>query len=171
MKFDILKIWVFFCFVAMLFACDPSEKLPEETVLTYVSYEKVLDERSQECFRIHYTFQDGDGNIGLNPQDTLPPYTFPYNSNFYLYVMDKDDNGDFKVMVVDNEIYYTSRIAPFNVPGALRGSLTYDITAFGTARIKASSKNKIIRFDAFMYDRNLVKSNVAVSEEISVGIK
>ncbi|GHV36055.1 hypothetical protein FACS1894178_6800 [Bacteroidia bacterium] len=170
MKCNILKIWVFFCFAAILFACNPYEKLPDETLLTYISCNKTLDSLSQECLRIYYTFQDGDGNIGLNTKDTLPPFDiFPHNSNFYIYVLDKDNSGDFKVMMVDTtEIYYAYRIAPFDVPGALKGSLTLDITAFDFASVKALSKNKVIRFDAFMYDRNLVKSNIAVSDEISV---
>jgi hypothetical protein len=157
----------------ILFACNPYEKLPEETLLTYVSYDKILDSLSQECLRIHYTFQDGDGNIGLNPKDTLPPFdVFPYNSNFYIYVLDKDNNGNFSVMMMDtSEIYYAYRIAPFNVPCALKGSLTLDITAFDFVSIKAISKNKVIRFDAFMYDHNLMKSNVAVSDEISMDSK
>ena len=55
--------------VLLLPACLRTEEFPPEPRITFKAFNLVGDSAS-----IVITFTDGDGDVGLNPGDTFPPY-------------------------------------------------------------------------------------------------
>lgn len=56
--------------IAGLTSCLPDPAFPDEPSLAFVAFEPVAD--GGRNLVLHFT--DGDGNVGLNPSDTLTPF-------------------------------------------------------------------------------------------------
>ena len=119
------------------------------------------------------TFKDGDGNIGLGPQDTSGQYSIKSNGGEYYYNLHmiyyfKDVDGKFKrffnVNTNDSQ-RITARIPDITPTGQnkiLDGTIKFRIDPpywFPT--------HTTIKFDAYIYDRDLNKSNVITTPEIT----
>jgi hypothetical protein len=110
------------------------------------------------------TFTDGNGDIGLNSGDTFPPYqrTGDYYYNYVINYFEKQ-NGVFKK--IDFTIPFSTRIpvlTPDNPGKAIKGIISDTMT------LNPKPTYDTIKFEAFIYDRALHKSNTIATPEIIV---
>ena len=108
------------------------------------------------------SYQDGNGDIGLDPSDTFPPYdrNGPYYYNMVLTFFEKQ-NGVY-VNVIDS-IPFSARIPVLtpNDPGkAIKGFI------IDTIPLYPPPPYDTIKFEVFLYDRALHKSNVITTPDI-----
>lgn len=150
----------------LLYSCIDRETYPIEPVITYKTFYIVEDSISaQETGVIVISFTDGNGDIGLNPSDTIAPYHSggDYYFNFVLYFY-KSQGADF----VRIDIPYSSRIPPINPDDFdqnLKGEIYWEIDL---AILRAALPDKRFKFEAFIYDRALNKSNTIMSPVINL---
>ena len=111
---------------------------------------------------LSFYFQDGDGDIGLNPWDTFPPYD-PAGQYFYNLVISyfEKQNGTWvEVILVPS---YSARIpvlTPENPGKAIKGFIV------DTLILNPAPVFDTIRFDVLIYDRALHQSNLISTPEI-----
>ena len=108
------------------------------------------------------SYQDGNGDIGLSPSDTFPPYqkNGPYYYNYVIMYFEKQ-NGVYKQ--IDLNPPFSSRIpvlTPLDPGRAIKGTITNTMT------LDPHPLFDTIQFQAFIYDRGLHKSNVITTPEI-----
>ena len=147
---------------AIVFAgCKKADEYPIEPVITFKSLTTVTDGSGLVVGALEFEFTDGDGDIGLNASDTVPPYAGEYSNNvhavFYKYV-----NGSW---ISDSQYDDRSRIPIITPEGsqkAIRGIIRKDQIGFPFAT------NLRVRFDVYIYDRALHKSNVITTSEIVI---
>lgn len=149
-------------------ACKKEEKFSEIPLISFVSFEKLADGTgvdNQGKLTVH--FQDGDGDLGLNEEDTQAPFDTAsiYYYNFFVDYY-KKQNGTFVLLEqLDN-----SRNARFprlsdDLPESIEGDIsvvlyinTYDYTSvYDTLKLRC-----------YIVDRALNKSNTIETSEFVV---
>ena len=108
------------------------------------------------------SYQDGNGDIGLNAADTFPPYQ-KGGQYYYNYVINyfEKQNGVFQQ--VDLIIPFSLRIpvlTPNDPNKPVKGYITDSITLY------PPPLHDTIKFEAYIYDRALNKSNTITTPEI-----
>lgn len=90
MKFPI-KISLFLAVLVglIVISCQRMEEFPLEPAITYLDFEKILNETDSIYDRgvLKFKFTDGDGNIGLQKSDTFPPFN-PGSKYYYNLIID-----------------------------------------------------------------------------------
>lgn len=149
-------------------ACKKEEKFSEIPLISFVSFEKLADGTgvdNQGKLTVH--FQDGDGDLGLNEEDTQAPFDTAsiYYYNFFVDYY-KKQNGTFVLLEqLDN-----SRNARFprlsdDLSESIEGDIsvvlyinTYDYTSvYDTLKLRC-----------YIVDRALNKSNTIETPEFVV---
>jgi len=128
-----------------------------------VKTQLITDELDNQIKRVTLTFYliDGDGDMGLNQEDTLPPYVDEYRYNFFptLYIY---KNNEF---VVDTSITVSNYRIPYvGNPGqdpTLKADIIVDFD-YNTSLLPYDT----VFYSFFVCDRSLNKSNVAWSDTI-----
>lgn len=65
-----------------LFSCKKSETIIPTPSIELIGFEQIYNSDGKDSLGIlHLSFKDGDGDLGLAPEDTFPP--FNKSSNFY----------------------------------------------------------------------------------------
>jgi hypothetical protein len=109
---------------------------------------------------LKFSFIDGDGDIGLKSSDTSAAYKYDLFINYY-----EKQKGVFKLMELP-DITFNSRI-PYiesnSEDGSVKGEVEIEIFINNPY-----SKYDTIRFDAYILDRALNKSNIITTTEIIV---
>jgi hypothetical protein len=144
-------------------SCKEPKKYPSEPEITFKELVKnTNDQGLDESADLTISFVDGDGDIGLAEGDTIPPYEpgSVYYYDFYIQYF-KKVNGNFEQVPI---LIPGQRIPYINHEGkdrSLSGDLVMhlDFIGFGF-------NNDTLRFDAFIYDRALHKSNTISTSEI-----
>jgi hypothetical protein len=144
--------------------CLKQESFPNTPQIEFVSYYSVFD-TGQYAVRgiLTISFRDGDGNIGLNPSDTFPPYN-KEGQYYYNYVISyfEKQNGIFTK--IDLEPPFSARIpvlTPLDPNKAIKGIIVDTLGPLNPLPLYDT-----IKFEAFIYDRTLNKSNVISTPEI-----
>ena len=108
------------------------------------------------------TFQDGDGNLGLSERDTLSPYdkSGPYYYNFVITYFEKQ-NGVFKTVTLDPPFSGRLPLLSPNYPNKAIKGVIVDTLPMNPAPVFDT-----VKFEVFLYDRALNKSNVVTTPEI-----
>jgi len=67
----------------MIFSCKKYEKFPPEPKIEYLGFEKIFNATDSIYDRgvLMLSYTDGDGDLGLEKNDTFPPYN--YGSKYY----------------------------------------------------------------------------------------
>ena len=143
--------------------CKKADEYPIEPVITFKSLTTIKDANGYDTDGIlEIEFTDGDGDIGLNPSDTLAPYTGEYSNNvhavFYQFV-----NGTWTPWSQFDDRSRIPVITPEGSQKAIRGVIRKDHIGF-----PLSLTGRRIRFDVYIYDRALHRSNVITTSEIIV---
>ena len=123
------------------------------------------------------TFQDGDGDIGLTQSDTSGNFvkTGPYFYNMVLTYYYKKTNGTFSTYVIGSGPqtgtifqyqYRIPNITPDGQNKAIKGEIK--VTMKPGPYYVDTHLLKIFRYEAYIYDRALNKSNVIVTPDIPI---
>lgn len=147
-------------------SCLRRNNFPDEPRLEYrdfVKYPAINGKDSIGVLKLKFT--DGDGDIGLDQQDTFPPFNVgsQYYYNFYVNYFEKQ-NGSF--VKIDLPLPNYSRIPNITPTGqnkTLEGEL--EMALFIN---NPFSNFDTIKFEAFIYDRALRQSNIVETPEIIV---
>ena len=153
----------------------PFSPIPQIDFKSFVKYSS--DSADFTC-----TFQDGDGDIGLQQKDTSGSYckTCPYYYNMVLTYYYKKTDGIFSkytyigaastsTMTVIDTLGFKYRIPDITPVGqnkAINGEIR--VTIKPAPYYVDTHIMKVFRYEAYIYDRALNKSNVIVSPDIPI---
>ena len=135
-------------------ARDPKfSVIPEIT--EFVDFKQITDPVSgSQKGKLTFRFTDGDGDVGLNPGDTLSPFDkiSQYYYNFFIYYYEKQ-NGTF--VKIEPEQPFHSRIPRLSnhVPESIEVELSIDLD------INPFSTYDTINLEFYVVDRALNHSN------------
>ena len=162
-KFNLGSI-LMIALVSFLSGCIKEENYPIVPEIQLENYISVFDTGQYAVAGIlNITFTDGDGDIGLAPNQTYPPYDTagPYFYNLVITYFEKQQ-GEFKQ--IDLNPPFSARIPVLNAqfPGkAIKGLISDTLDLSLKPHV-----NDTIKFEAFIYDRALHKSNTVTTPEI-----
>jgi hypothetical protein len=148
----------------VLFAgCKKSDQYPIEPAITFKSLTTVKDAQGYDAEGIlQISFTDGDGDIGLEASDTFPPYVGEYSDNVHALFYQKV-NGVWTPLTQYDDKGKVPVITPEGNHKAIRGDIRKDHVGF-----PFHVTNMHIRFDVYIYDRALHKSNVITTPELII---
>ncbi len=124
---------------------------------------------------ITISYRDGNGDIGLTPSDTLPPYQrfeedgTTENRFFFNYhcSIERKINGSYQPFPLPNDANLNGRISPLTDLGQsnpVEGTITYNLGV----EPSIFNFNDTIRFKIFIIDRALNISNTIETDSIIV---
>lgn len=173
-KMRLIRISFFSLILVITMSCKKYEQFPPEPVLEFTDFILLRDTAGIDQRGIlKFNYTDGDGNIGLYDYDTLPPYDY----NLFIKYFEQQ-KGVFKEIFLitpnyinDTTIEYdtatfNSRIPILTPAGknkAIRGEV--EDTLFVNNPL---SKYDTIKFEIYVVDRDLNKSNVISTPPIVV---
>lgn len=188
-----LKVTFLILSSVALFYCKKPPVYPETP---YIEFESVtstavtLNSINYDSLTLRISFRDGDGDIGLTEADTNDIYQFrgdpiydtvkvdsivgyTINPNYYNYhaTMFIKENGQYKEYPLpDPSLNYNGRIGKLTTAdkaGPIEGHIDYGIKL----RQKGpQSKLDTLRFEIYLIDRKLNKSNKVLTDEIITNI-
>ncbi len=151
----------------MLFSsCTKHEVYSVIPHIEYKSFDKIptstgIDDKAY----LTISFTDGDGDIGLRPEDTLSPYN-PGNKYYYNFFIEYYELQGDTFVKIDLPISNNSRI-PYVEPNlaelGIKGEVQIELY-FNNITSAADS----IRYEMYILDRSLHKSNVIMTPSIYV---
>lgn len=152
-------------------ACKKTKSVSSIPEISYNSFTKY----GKDSALISINFKDGDGDIGLNQPDTASPFNSksPYYNNLFMVYYYKGSDGNFhryfEVLINDSIDfrYRVPNITPKGKNKSLEGEIKVVLKPVYYA-IAASPAHTLIRYQIYIYDRALNKSNVIVSDDISI---
>jgi hypothetical protein len=178
MKSTLLKSIVIFLSAVLLYACKGGEIYP---IIPSIEFEKsyYISRDSTNLLVFSIKFRDGDGDIGLENGDTLPPYnnikdpltgknTNIYYNNLYVEFLRKEGNS-YNYVIADfsgDTLRADMRVMPLTPEGkykAIRG--TIEATLEPSVLLNDGDTVKL-RF--LLIDRALHLSNTAESGDIII---
>ena len=150
----------------LLSACTKHEVYSIIPHIEYKSFDKIptstgIDDKGY----LTITFTDGDGDIGLDPEDTLPPYN-PGGKYYYNFFIDYYELQGDTFVKIDLPITNNARIPYVRADLAERGNkgeITIELF-FNNIMSTADS----IQYEMYIVDRQLHKSNVIRTPSIYV---
>jgi len=173
-----IKLSLILSVVAGLFiiSCMRMEEYPDEPVITYMDFEKIFNVTDSVYDRgvLKFEFTDGNGDIGLDANDTFPPFK-PGTRYYYNLIIDYYEvrNGvetpvDITVYNAVTEqydtVYLSARIPPL-IPKGINKALSGDI--YDTVFIYNYYSDYDTLFLKFrIVDRALNESNVETTPYI-----
>jgi hypothetical protein len=149
---------------ASLTGCMKKESFSDIPQIGFISFINVFDSGQYAIKGIlAISYQDGNGDIGLNgSSDTLDPYqkNGPYYYNLVITYFEKQ-NGVFKEN--DPIIPFSARM-PLFTPNDPNQPING--TILDTLTLNPHPVYDTVKFEVFIYDRALNKSNVVSTPEI-----
>ncbi len=152
--------FLFILIIVTVFSCKKPVIYSKIPALEYKSFElkdttDLLDNKIKQGV-LTVSFVDGDGDIGLSPSDTLPPFDtssiYFYNLYIDVYKMQND------TLVLQNlQVPLRYRIQDLTPKGqnkTLKGTISVSIN------YNYYDINDTFKYNVFIYDRALNKSNV-----------
>lgn len=179
----IIKISLFLFATGIILSCLKPKEYPDTPVIEFKSLTEYGDHDSAE---VSFTFKDGDGDIGLDEKDTFPPFDpqSRYFKNVYLLYMYKDTvTGTFKPFLKYNKacggdttnpgdcdtlfkVYRIQNITPKGQNKVLDGEIKIKLKG---PYFEMGKGHKTVKYEIFMFDRALHKSNTVETSEIQTG--
>ena len=173
---------ILFLVTIIVTACRKNEEFPVEPRIELKELVKNTNSQGKDtAVTLTFTFTDGDGDIGFRQDEAGAPYTGEYYYNLYVNYQVKNSNGQFETFVIptpfdsiapngdtivvikDIPVQFTYRM-PYMVPSgrnkAIKGDISVDINTFGF--------HPVSRFEFYIYDRALHKSNIEYTPEFTV---
>lgn len=149
----------------LLSSCFKNETYPIEPIIS-----DPVVVFSGDSAKLTFSFTDGDGDIGLEANDTLAPFnpTSYYHYNLYIDYFEKDDELGWQRGrdLAGDSIVFRYRLLPIFVKGKARGIKgTMDVTIVPFAN-PFSSQSDTIRYEVKLIDQALHESNVIQTEMI-----
>lgn len=164
-------------FLSMVMAsCQKPVEYPIEPKIAYEGFTYLINEDSTFTGEgiVSFSYTDGDGDLGLDDSDTLPPFGF-HDAHYYNMVVDymKCVNGEFvKTPLLSwnpqTQSYDTvtfnarfRRLRDTDEPKAISGTMDYQLTVQNPL-----SPDDTIKFEIRILDRALHESNTIQTEAI-----
>ena len=163
-------------------SCQKPVEYPIEPKITYEGFTYLINADSTFSGEgvIAFSYTDGDGDLGLDDSDTLPPFGF-HDAHYYNMVIDylKCVNGEFVKMPLlsphvptspaDTLVLYDTvtfnarfkRLRDSEEPKAISGTMEYKLTVQNPF-----SPNDTVKFEIRILDRALHESNVIQTDPI-----
>lgn len=173
-----LKISIFVAGTILLASCLKSKQEPIEPTITFKEFIKF----NKDSASVTIGFKDGDGDIGLAASDTSGVFSpkGSYYNNFLMIYYFKDTDGKFKrykdpnPLVIDS--LFTGQRIPYLLSNkeqkkALEGNINVILNAgfYPKQNIPPYGPlHSIIKYEIFIYDRALHKSNKVYTPEITL---
>lgn len=151
----------------MLFSsCTKHEVYSVIPEIAYKSFEKIPSNMGADNKAyMTISFTDGDGDIGLNPEDTFPPYNpgAVYYYNFFIdyYELQGDSFVKIDLPITNNSRipYVEPNLAELGIKGEIEIELYFN---------NIMSNSDSIKYEMYIMDRSLHKSNVVLTPSIYV---
>jgi len=156
----------------LLFSCKKDNQFPDTPQITFLAFDQVKDISGKDSSGVlRFTFTDGDGDIGLTPADTFPPYNKGsiYYFNFFISYYEKQNGNWVKIVVPgfppgSDTLSNNSRM-PYITPEGQNKALE------GEIQMSLFTNNPFSPFDTIKYevtiaDRALNRSNQITTREI-----
>ena len=168
--------------VLAVFSCQKPVDYPIEPKIAYEGFTYLLNADSTFSGEgiISFSYTDGDGDLGLDDVDTLPPFGFN-DAHYYNMVIDylKSVNGVFvktpllsphvptnpaDTLVLYDTVTFNARfkrLRDSEEPKAISGTMEYKLTVQNPF-----SPQDTVKFEIHILDRALHESNVIQTEAI-----
>ena len=147
----------------LIIGCHKKEQYPIEPVLEYISYygTDTTDLNSNAIHKGLLTlgFTDGDGDIGLEENQTDPPY----DANLYIYQYGIHRGT---LIFIDTLSFRIPNVTPESENKSLKGEIDLDLDIIYV--LPPFDTIDSVQYEVYLLDRNLNKSNIVTSEEISL---
>lgn len=159
------KSIVFFTVSLLVYGCFKDHNYSEVPEIEFIDFIQVGDSA-----RLSFSFQDGEGDIGLSDDQIIAPYNpdSKYYYNVYMVYYEKDDiNGWVVGKDIDGDsIIFKNRIKPVysGKPTGLKGNIIATIEPIFFNPF--SSQSDTIKYKIQLIDRALHLSNWIESNEI-----
>ncbi len=144
-----------FVFFLLAVGCLQEQEYPIEPYIEFHSYTKI-NNQNDTILKLSLQFRDGDGDIGLLPTETVPPYDY----NFYITLLRLRGTQLNPLLVNGEPVRYNSRIpmiSPTSRNKAIKGVIEY---SFDYSIMRSFLRNDTICFEVYIRDRALHTSNV-----------
>lgn len=144
--------------LSMLIAsCLPQPVYPDEPAIEFLTF--TVDSTDNAVLALHFT--DGDGDLGLDQTDTLPPFCQTCEHHFNLRCeYDELRDGEWthiELNPLEGQVpfyYRVPRVEPTGTNPALSGVIEIDMNTW-----KLQSEYDTLRFRIVLEDRSLNLSN------------
>jgi len=147
-------------------SCTKHEVYSVIPTIEYKSFEKIPSNTGGDNKAyMTISFTDGDGDIGLNPEDTFPPYnpgaTYYYNFFIEYYELQGDTFVKIDLPITNNSRipYVEPNLAELGIKGEIEIELYFN---------NIMSNSDSIKYEMYIVDRSLHKSNVVLTPAIYV---
>ena len=154
-----------FLVVLLAARCFKKNKFPSTPKIEFESFAITGDSA-----KLIFSFEDGEGDIGLSNENVAPPYdleSFYYN-NLYLVYYEKKDNGGWQPGTDSNgdSIVFANRLKPIydGKIKSISGTIEYTIEPIFYNLL--STDGDTIKYRILLIDRALNKSNWIETQEI-----
>jgi hypothetical protein len=137
-----------------LISCSEKEEYPVIPQIEFEGMIKLFNSNLNLYDRgvLRISFKDGDGDIGLRESETLPPYDY----NFFVKYYELQNGTEVHVVIADSN-EFNARIPVLTPDGpikAIKGEIEDTLFIYNF-----QSGFDTIKFDAYLLDRALNKSN------------
>ena len=165
-----------------VYCCQKPVEYPVEPKIAYEGFTYLMNPDSTFSGEgiISFSYTDGDGDLGLDDGDTLPPFGF-HDAHYYNMVVDylKCENGVFvktpllsphvptspdDTLVLYDTVTFNARfkrLRDSEEPKAISGTMDYRLTVQNPF-----SPNDTVKFEIRILDRALHESNVIQTDAI-----
>lgn len=176
------KLIGLFFLALVAFSCQKPVEYPIEPRIAYEGFAYLINADSTFTGEgiISFSYTDGDGDLGLDDSDTLPPFGF-HDTHYYNMVVDylRCVNGVFvktpllsphvptnpaDTLVLYDTVTFNARfkrLRDSEEPKAISGTMDYKLTVQNPF-----SPNDTVKFEIYILDRALHESNVIQTEPI-----
>lgn len=159
----LIKISSFVFLIVFLVSCIKRKEYPKEPVIKFLSFDQTPD----SAF-LNFSFTDGDGDLGLNANDTTAPYNIKGTDfyNIYISYFEKE-NGVFKLVTLSSPFNYRfPRIESQSKTNELVGKMKIKIPA--PYYNPLLSVGDTVKYEFYIADRALNKSNITSSGDVVI---
>ncbi len=155
----------------VIFSCNKEKNFSE---IPFIEFKGLEYNLSSGASILKISFQDGDGDIGLYSWQNQPPFDTNsiFHYNYYVHVFEKI-NGVFQPLKIFNNItqqydtiifkYRIPYIEPVSANGSVKGEFH---TKMDLGLMKPFIHSDTLKFEMYIYDRKLHKSNLATTPEL-----
>lgn len=165
-----LQKYIFLLVIVWLSGCKTEDfGFPDEPVITFKSMEQYKLNGRDSAVVIEIDYTDGDGDIGLEPSDSLAPFQFggPYFYNLQITVWEVD-NGISKPLLIPSStdtINFNDRIKTLTPSGKNKA-------IYGTIKLNLNAKPYFsLSPDSMFYKIRITDRKLHRSNEISTPVK
>lgn len=154
-------------------SCDQNNNLSKVPAIKFEEYKLYKNAQNKDtALSLIISFEDGDGDLGLEQSDTLPPFNpgSRYYACMFIYYYEffdsqfKEVRPEIAGIPVGDTIRFKYRfrnLTPNTPNKAIKGEIEWH-----TNQIEPI-KNNLIKFKVYIYDRALNKSNEVESPEFT----